>query len=82
MHFTSWRRSCRKERTLNIPLFKADCCSNIQGKQGGKLFGKSWEKISYQNEVKTRSVQMMIDAPIDSRVYLSIRESSFRCECE
>ena len=52
-----------KERTLNIPLFKEDFCSNIQGKQGGKLFGKSWKKISHQNEVETRLVQ------VDSRVY-------------
>ena len=58
-----------KERTLNIPLFKEDFCSNIQGKQGGKLFGKSWKKISHQNEVETRLVQVMIDAPFDSRVY-------------
>ena len=58
------------ERTnLNIPLFKIDFCSNIQGKQGGKLFGKSWKKISHQNEVETRLVQVMIDAPFDSRVY-------------
>ena len=46
-----------KERTLNIPLFKEDFCSNIQGKQSGKLFGKSWKKISHQNEVETRLVQ-------------------------
>ena len=58
-----------KERTLNIPLFKEDFCSNIQGKQGGKLFGKSWKKISHQNEVETRLMQVMIDAPFDSRVY-------------
>ena len=58
-----------KERTLNIPLFKEDFCSNIQGEQGGKLFGKSWKKISHQNEVETRLVQVMIDAPFDSRVY-------------
>ena len=56
-----------KERTLNIPLFKEDFCSNIQGKQGGKLFGKSWKKISHQNEVETRLVQVMI-------VLRSIRE--------
>ena len=62
--FTSWRRSllllATSERTnLNIPLFKEDFCSNIQ----------SWKKISHQNEVETRLVQVMIDAPFDSRVY-------------
>ena len=72
--FTSWPRSllllATSERTnLNIPLFKEDFCSNIQGKQGGILFGKSWKKISHQNEVETRLVQVMIDAPFDSRVY-------------
>ena len=41
---TVWQQATSERTNLNIPLFKEDFCSNIQGKQGEKLFGKSWKK--------------------------------------